>query len=774
MRSFLPFLAIVSVLTANGSYCYASEQNDITIESDLVEILDSFDSPKGHNPYAAPKLPEILEAKGTLVFFDNSHSSGKKPKIGGNVKVPSSSNAISKTLARARERLFGAKTKQTAASPTNPVFTDRTKINMTDLLNENAAQKETKARFFKLDYDGEKTVSFIPPNTFIEVPFLKHIPYFFSRIEILSSGSVKITETIQRVVEPGENNFTGIDRYFSKYHTDRTGKTHRTNLTILEASIDNTPVLAKLLPDGKNIRISLHASSPQTPGTHLYSVTYLFSNKITEFKNSSETPDSPDFKELILEITGRHWDIPITRAGASVIFPPNSKIYSQTAVTGGVSGYGQNYKIRRDKNNDLSFVLTFPLAPYEGFALMTNWSEKDSMPAFENGKLDRFIIEYGTMTVSLIAFLFVLSYYLATWLSQNKNQEKTNVKASPLQKGDLTPAVLNYALKKEITPNSLLIVLLSMASKGFLSFSDDGNGTLLLVKETDEETGLTSFEKHIAEKLFTKDSTSFALTHANSLRLTRIMADLEKHLVKEYRKKFTVFPQGYFWFGILMAIIAVVSVSSMSLFPQITAMTALASVIVLIPASFIGGKIYTEIRRKTWKENKGKLFKLSLIALPLLICLVGLFVYYSIQTTLLTAVFFFALLICIGIFKTLLRSPSVLGNSILENIEGYKLYLSSQDDTLLSMMRNAESKIKALYGKHLPFAVALDLDQPWTCRFVAFSEQENQLKPDWYKGKLPFTENFIEVLAAEFNKAFPQKTAKKSGSSSRLKKPNTK
>ena len=153
------------------------------------------------------------------------------------------------------------------------------------------------------------------------------------------------------------------------------------------------------------------------------------------------------------------------------------------------------------------------------------------------------------------------------------------------------------------------------------------------------------------------------------------------------------------------------------------------------------------------------------------IVLAVLFVYYSIQTTPLTALFFFALLICIGIFKVLLRSPSVLGNSILENMEGYKLYLSSQDDTLLNVMRNAEQKIKSLYSKHLPFAAAMGLDQLWTRRFVAFSETENQLKPDWYKGKLPFADTFVEALYTEFAKAFPQENAsKRNGRKSRFKK----
>ena len=770
MRSILFLLTVSIILSINAlPYPAAAEDADLIIESDLVKILDSFNSPnEGHNPKAAPKWSNLFEAKGTLVFFDNTNSSGKKPNIQGNFEGSSSGKSILKNiLQKARKRLFSKKTSNEKIAP---VFSDRTKNQSPELLFDVPTENIPEPRLMKIKYDGPKALSLIPPNTIVEVPFLKHIPYFFSRIEVLGNGSVKVTETIQRVVEPGETDFKGIDRYFPKYYKDRTGKIHRTHLTVLEASIDNKPVQAELYPDIRGIRVSLHDDS-QLPGTHQYVTTYLFSNKIIEFKNSEENAEVPDFKELIWEVTGTNWDIPITRAAAVLLLPQQSNIHSQAAITGGVNGLGHNYKIKKDKNNDLSFVLSFPLAPYEGLSILANWSEPYVSPMFENGKLDRFIIEHGTMFVSLISFLFVLSYYLVTYLGQKKNQTKNIVKAAPLQKGDLTPAVLNYALKKNISSDSLFIILIGMAAKNFLSFGEDGNGTLLLVKETDKESGLTSLEKQVASKLFSKDSTSFALTHANSLRLARIMTDVEKKLKKEYRKKFTVFPHTYFAFGILMALIAVISLASMSLFPMITALTSLACIIMFIPTVFICEKIYTLIRSAPWKENKFRLFKRVLLLLPLLAILTALFIYYSIQTTTLTAVFFFALLISIGIFKTLLRTPSASGASVLDNIEGYRLYLSSQDDTLLNTMRNAIPKIKALYGKHLPFAIALDLAEPWTHRFVAFSEDENQLKPDWYKGKLPFTEDFINALSVEFGKVFPQKNAdKKNQKHSRLKK----
>ncbi|MBR4127053.1 MAG: DUF2207 domain-containing protein [Alphaproteobacteria bacterium] len=770
MRRLLFHSAIFFALIASHPLCFAAEEkNDITIDTDLVEILDSFDNSKKHNPHSTPKLSDILEAKGTLVFFDNSKSSGKKPKIG---KKASKSKTLKNTRANAKKRQITSAAKQEPASA--PVFSDRTRVSLNDLnIPQTPAKKTIKA--YTLNYDGEKTLAAIPPDALIEVPFLKHIPYFFSRIEILNNGMVKVTETIERVVEPKETDFKGIDRYFPKYYVDRTGKRHRTNLTVLEASIDKKPAFFNFFPDTDGIRIAIRSEKPQMPGTHVYSITYLFSNRISEFENSAEENDAPDFKELIWEVTGTHWDIPITRAGAVIILPPNSKLYSQTAITGGREGYGNNYKIRKDKGNDLSFTLTFPLAPHEGLTILANWSDAASLTAFQNGKLDRFITEYGATTVSCIAFLFVLSYYLTIWFSLRQNKQEKNIKAAPLQKGDLSPAVLNYALKKEFTSTSLFILLLNMAAKGFLSFDERENGTLLLIKNTDKETGLTGTEKRIAKLLFTKDSTSFDLNSANSLRLKRLANIVEKRLIKEYRQKFTVFPYGYFWFGILMALITVFAVSSISLFPLITALTASACVIISIPVSFIGEKLFFELRKKTLKTDKKQIFKLFAAIFPFLLCLAGLFVYYSIQMTFLSAVFFFSILLCIGIFKTLLRSPSSLGNSILENIEGYKLYLSSQDETLLNIMRNAEFKLKALYNKHLPFAVALGLEKSWTRRFVAFSEKENQLKPDWYKGRLPFTEDFAETLAVRFQKAFPQtNTAKTSGVSPRFKKPNMK
>ena len=734
---------------------------DVTIDTDMAEILDSFDGKGGQSPYAVPNATTISEATGTLVFFDNSNSSGKKPKLGGNIKTKSS-NALANTLERARRRLFGAKQQQQTAPAAAPVFSDRSRPAQQTVMEPTGRKAGVEPKFLALDYDGEKTAAFIPPDTFVEVPFLKHIPYFFSRIEILGNGALKVTETIERVVEPSETDFYGIDRLFPKYHADRTGRKYRTNLTVLEATLDKAPVSAVFKPDMNGVKVEFRADAPLAAGTHVYQITYLYFNKIAEFKNSGDA-EAPDFKELIWDITGSHWDIPVMRAGAIVIFPPDSTLYSQAAVTGGLEGVGHNYKISKDKENNLSYILTFPLAAYEGMTILANWSEKTPSLMLQGGKVDRFIIEHGTTAVALIAFLFVLSYYLATWVSLRKNRAAPDVKAAPLQRGDLSPAVLNYATAKKVTPKSLFILLLDMAAKGFLAFDEQSDGTPVLVKLTDKKNILTAQERKIAARLFSKDDTSFTLTGVNVLRLKRIMAGLQKGVAAEYRRKFTSFPHTYFLFGILMAVVAVVALSSISLFPAITAMTSAAAAVCLIPAAVIGMKIFRLIREEGFKNNKQAVLRAAAVLTPLIIAAAGLGVWYAVQTTAATTLFFYALAVCIGVFKVLLRSPSALGDSIMESARGYKLYLSSQDDTLLAVMRNAEQKIKALYAKHLPFAVALGVEQAWTHRFVAFGGGENRLKPDWYKGKLPFDDAFAETLFSEFSKAFPQEKSDKTG-----------
>lgn len=748
----LSFLSIAFIAAAFP--CPAEESN---ISDDLNDILASF---KGEDKNRAPRLDELYPATGTLIFFGNENDPRKMKKK----EEERGSNFIERTLNRAKARLFKREMEQKRNASQN--FQKRFVNPKVRQEQENREPDRPQGpRFLALNFDGPKTQISVPPDAIVEVPFLNHIPYFFSRVELYGDNSVGIRETIQRVVE--ENDIKpvyGISRYFSKYHNDRMGRLHRTQITVLEASIDDIPVEAEVVPTLFGVRVKVENDVPLAPGNHVFSLTYLMPDKIAEFKDDT---DENSFKELIWSVTGEHWPMPITRAAAVLIFPKGANILSQSAATGNAFRQSRNFKIKRDDENNLSFSLSYPLADGEGLTIFANWRDPAATALPPASSLDKFITEHGTTTAALIAFFFILSYYIATWFSLKKEQAGTAEQVKPVQKGDFSPAVLYYALKKQSGPKALFILLASMASKGFLAFGETADGSLQLIKKTDSEANLSPMEKRTARALFSKNATSFDLNQGNALQLSRLEKSIGSGLKKEYGRKFVTMHQSYFWFGILMALISVIFISTLSLFGTATFMTAMGCVALSVPLYFLIQILYREIKGVPFKAYRLSAALLLLIIAPLAVAEFFLLYFYAVQTTAVTAVMLFLTVVCIGVFYSLLKSPSLLGKSVLENTEGYRLYLSDQSDTLLTAMRNASQKIKSLYSKHLPFALAFDLGKLWTQRFAAFAENGNDLKPDWYTGSLPFDENFADELEKRFESAFPKAASEEKRSSGR-------
>lgn len=602
-------------------------------------------------------------------------------------------------------------------------------------LNENINQD----KLYKLEYTGEKTVISMGNHTFIEVPFVKHIPYFFSRLEILSDNNVRVMETIQRVVEPNEKDFKGIRRVFPKFFEDRAGKKHRTQIQVLETGVDGRYIPYEIKPEGNDLVLELKDFNPLTPGVHIFSLTYINYHRIVEYPDGN----GGMFSELIWPVTGNAWDIPVTRAAATVLYPQYAKILARQGLAAdGNRVSPENVKIKKDDSGDTSFVLTYPLAPYNGMTLITNWVDPHALPSLKQQKTDLFFAEYGTLSVVGLGLLVLALYYFATYMSMKKN----NVPASSVsfKKDSLSPAVLYYALHNQIGPKSAFITLLNMASKKFLSFEEEG-GKLKLIKISDNTKMLSKMEKKIVPLLFSKSETSCLLDRSAGLKLERISAVLEKFMKKEYKSNFVQFPMAQFWFGMLLLLIELITLSSVSMFPVQTAI-----ITAIVVSSFIG--LYF-IGKTIKKVEKTKKCLLKIIGVA---CFTSIFVRsliaLSVSTTVLTAVLLGISFVGVTVAYHILQMPSVAGKSMLDNLEGYKQYLAKQDETLFMSMRNQENRIRSLYNKHLPFAVALDEDRSWTKRFEKFFKEQY---PSWFSGKILFDESFIDSLYTIFSINFP-------------------
>ena len=74
------------------------------------------------------------------------------------------------------------------------------------------------------------------------------------------------------------------------------------------------------------------------------------------------------------------------------------------------------------------------------------------------------------------------------------------------------------------------------------------------------------------------------------------------------------------------------------------------------------------------------------------------------------------------IFAALVRAPTPEGRKLMDEIEGFKLYLSvAERDELARMKRAGRPAVldAARYEQLLPFAVALEVEDAWTAKFTA-------------------------------------------------------
>ena len=124
--------------------------------------------------------------------------------------------------------------------------------------------------------------------------------------------------------------------------------------------------------------------------------------------------------------------------------------------------------------------------------------------------------------------------------------------------------------------------------------------------------------------------------------------------------------------------------------------------------------------------------------------------------TLLAGLVFALINILHGVFYFLLRAPSVKGRLLMDQLEGFKLYLevAEQDDLDL---KNPPDKTPELFESYLSYALALGVEQAWAEQFTQiFATLEAKTgqgyHPLWYSGV--FHSHNIGAFTTEVGSSF--------------------
>jgi hypothetical protein len=346
----------------------------------------------------------------------------------------------------------------------------------------------------------------------------------------------------------------------------------------------------------------------------------------------------------------------------------------------------------------------------------------------------------GALTALLGACILVI-YYLMAWFKVGRDPASGPV--IPLFKPPegFTPAAVRFVRRMAFDHKAFAAAIVNMAVKGFLTIkANDDEYTLVRTDAT--ASILSAGEKRIAQKLF-GHSRQITLAPNRHRQIKAALKALNTSLKFDFEK--IHFQRNAKW-----------------LIPGfvISGMTLIAT---LINARDIVGALFMTIWLSGWTigcaalvlgavrawrmtlsgGNQQGLFRgsgairMTLFAVPFVAAeFFGLWAFTS-MTSPQAALSLLVIVFINVIFHYLIKAPTVYGRRVIDQIEGFRLYLSVAEKEGLNF-RNPPEKTPALFEALLPYALALDVENQWTDNFaevLARARVEQGYSPRWYTGR---------------------------------------
>jgi uncharacterized membrane protein YgcG len=622
---------------------------------------------------------------------------------------------------------------------------------------------------------------------------------FQGRVECLEDASIRVQEKF-KVRSDGIEIRHGIYRDILL----RNWEGRPSKIEVLNAALDGAPVQARSESLTQGIRIYLGDPDRELPpGTYAFALTYRMSDQVGNLE---------DRDEIYWNVTGNDWAFPIDRVSCLVIPPTgarNPESFKVAAYSGYPGSRGKDFRYEVDESG-VRFETTHPLVPGEGLTVAVGWPK--GAVAFGSG---------GPRNRGWLAFAMgmglVLAYYLVAWFFSGRDAPKGIVTPLFELPASVTPAEARRIHRMGLDMGALPAELVDLAVKGILRIEEkEGEFSLSLESQADL-SGLPGPQKNLVTSLLSTalDSSrkveslrmaarqkgflgklarmslkmgsipetpplpegriELPLTRSQSSGLQSAWAEFRKslELKQESRKLFSKntgkwvlglvgsflalgamfyanYPDGFiggggaflalwisFWTIGVVFLVIVVCVAWKKLFeaPSISG-TVLAVFMTLFSVPFLAAEVFV-------------LYQLARISYtPILQQLVP------------------ALVTVFGadaLFKALLKRYSAAGQALRAQVEGYRLYLSMAEENLLKGLASPSATPK-LFERHLPYAMALDVEEAWAKRF---SEQlGSAYTPDWYRGgSFAGSAGFVGGFSGAFSGAVSSASSTSSGGS---------
>jgi uncharacterized membrane protein YgcG len=551
----------------------------------------------------------------------------------------------------------------------------------------------------------------------------ERINNFQSRIVVHPDASLMVTETIT-VSAAGQEIKRGIIREFPTKYQDKHGQTVRVGFEIVEIRRDGRPEPYHTEKAANGVKIYIGQKDVLLqPGEHTYTITYQTTRQLGFFK---------EYDELYWNVTGDGWTFAIDAVQAVVELPPGTKIVQYDAYTGPFGAQGKDFRVSYDAAGNIVFTTTQGLAPREGLTIAVAWPKGIVLPPSAMERQVSFLKDNGPVLSGLVGLLALLGYYFSVWWRVGRDPAKGTIIPRFEPPKGFSPAAVRFLMRMGFDTKAFAAAVLDMAVKGYLTIKET-DGAFVLAKKG--AGALSAEEEDLGRSLFLgRSNLSISQTYQPTLANSRDA--LKDSLAKMIDKIYFRTNVGYFWPGLLITGLMLAGL----FFTADDIGAAGGSILFYVVSCILLGVFYSLWQGSGWGV---RLFFLAF-------CLA----WAGPSVFLLPAVAFGSKWVTLALggvmllhflFHYLLKAPTIQGRQIMDEIEGFKMYLSVAEKERLELL-NPPEKTPALFEKYLPYALALNVENEWSNQFTEILAQAaaagQAYAPSWYQGNSWSTQNF--------------------------------
>lgn len=553
------------------------------------------------------------------------------------------------------------------------------------------------------------------------------INVFTSNVTLRSDGAVEVTETIVVNAE-GMEIRRGIYRDIPTLLENDDGSRLRSALDVIEVRRNGRPEPYEVESLGggfQRLRIG-DASSFLDGGEHRYTIRYTMTRMARRFA---------DHDELFWNATGNYWNFPILTAVANVTLPPGAVIADLVGYTGRPGSTEQAVTSERTGDNTATFRTTRVLSPGEGLSVAAAFQKGVLVEPTEYQTLAWWFSDHRDVVLPMIAVAIVLLYNLLAWSAVGRDPAKGTIIPLFHPPKGFSPPLVHYVHRmgwQQQGWTAFTAAIFDLGVKGLVHIDNSRKTIKVTVTGRQPEEKLPPGEQVLLD-YFTAHS-PVTVNTATGPKLDETRAAFVKALETENRQVYFNNNTGYVVVGLLLSGLLLLSLILLDI------MSPLA--LILCVAAGVGIGLFAGLAQTLLRGNLLSRAVLIVWGGIVLLNMGGGLLEMASDLQIDTPLIAAASIALINIvFAILMRAPTVQGRKVMDQIDGFRMYLETAEEKRLNMQGEPPMTVER-FERILPHAIALGVEKPWSEHFeaelkrhsVADADAAATYWPGWYSG----------------------------------------